>query len=90
MELPFKISWGKKFNKFVISNGKLIDSRRRFIFPTFQIFSSPSIRISEVKRRPFNVIDRAVQTARQQIMSQEDDAIFKSLDDALNSGNKNI
>jgi hypothetical protein len=32
------------------------------------------------KRRRFNVIDRAVQKARQEIMAQEDAAIFAILD----------
>ncbi len=36
----------------------------------------------EDKRRRFNVIDRHVQTARQQIMRQEDDKIFELLDAA--------
>ena len=32
--------------------------------------------------RRFNVLDRAIQKARQEIMVQEDEAIFKALDDA--------
>jgi hypothetical protein len=45
-----------------------------------------------VKRR-FNVIDRAVQKARQEIMAQEDAAIFKAMDSIFDirfadSGNK--
>ena len=55
--------------------------------PSFEIFANPTVRISDVKRRRFNLIDRSVQTARQQIMSQEDDAIFKALD-SIGSGNK--
>lgn len=35
------------------------------------------------QRRPFPVIDKAIQQARWQIMAQEDEAIFKILDDSL-------
>ena len=40
------------------------------------------MRIAEVKRRRFNVIDRAVQKARQEMMAQEDANIFQALDAA--------
>lgn len=53
---------------------------RRVVVPTFEVFNNPTIRISEVKRRRFDVIDRAVQKARQEIMAQEDEAIFKAID----------
>jgi hypothetical protein len=54
---------------------------QRVVVPTFEIFSNPSIKISDVKRRRFNVIDRAVKTARQQIAADIDNDIFKALDD---------
>lgn len=54
---------------------------RRVVIPSFEIFSSPKIRISDIKQRRFNIIDRAVTKARQQIMAQEDEDIFKALDD---------
>lgn len=84
----------------------------RVKFPLFEIFSNPTISLTEPKkfdhdiivvnssgkignsnspgigRRRFSVIDRAVQKARQDIMNQEDDAIFAALDAA--SGNKDI
>ena len=41
-----------------------------------------SVRIAEVKRRRFNVIDRAVQKARQEIMAQEDANVFAAIDSA--------
>ena len=53
---------------------------RKVIFPTFDIVSNPTVRLGDVKRRRFNVIDRAVQKARQEIMNQEDDKIFQMLD----------
>jgi hypothetical protein len=47
--------------------------------PTFDIVSNPTVRLSDVRRR-FNLIDRAVQKARQEIMAQEDSSIFDALD----------
>ena len=74
-----------KHNKFVITpKGKLLKRDeferqrvfgQRVIVPQFEVYQNPTIRITDVKRRRFNVIDRHVQTARQQIMRQEDDKI---------------
>ncbi len=83
-------------DEVVITSGNETGSRdkvrstQRIILPSFEIFSNPTVRIADVKRRRFPLIDRAVQKARQEIMSQEDDAIFKALDSACNSGNKDI
>ena len=69
----------------VSANGTGAESRvfgDRVVVPTFEIFSNPTVRISEVRRRRFNVIDRAVQKARQEIMAQEDANIFAALDNA--------
>lgn len=72
-----------KHNKFSInSEGKTVFYRYgRLILPPFEVFSNPTIKISDVKQRRFNLIDRAVQTARQQLMSKEQDDIFKALDE---------
>ena len=69
----------------ISSNGTGPESRvfgDRVVVPTFEIFSNPTVRISEVRRRRFNVIDRAVQKARQEIMAQEDANIFAALANA--------
>lgn len=69
----------------ISSNGSGAESRvmgDRVTVPTFEIYSNPTVRISEVKRRRFNVIDRAVQKARQEIMAQEDANVFAALDAA--------
>lgn len=81
-----------KHDKFVITpKGKLLKRDeyerqrvfgQRVVVPTFEVFKNPTIKITDVKRRRFNLIDRHVQTARQQIMKQEDDAIFELLDAA--------
>ena len=69
----------------ISSNGTGPESRvfgDRVVVPEFEIYANPTVRISEVKRRRFNVIDRAVQKARQEIMAQEDANIFAALDAA--------
>jgi len=69
----------------ISSNGSGPESRvfgDRVLVPEFEIFSNPTVRIAEVKRRRFNVIDRAVQKARQEIMAQEDANVFAALDAA--------
>lgn len=67
----------------VSSNGAAPESRifgDRVTVPEFEIVSNPTVRIAEVKRRRFNVIDRAQQKARQEIQAQEDANIFATLD----------
>jgi hypothetical protein len=75
-------SRGKVYRKGDLS--KLVG---RVTIPTFQIYSNPTIRLSDVKSRRFNLIDRAVHKAKAVIMAQEDEQIFKALD-SLGSGNK--
>jgi len=67
----------------VSSNGAAPESRvfgDRVTVPEFEVVSNPTVRIAEVRRRRFNVIDRAQQKARQEIQAQEDANIFASLD----------
>ena len=74
----------------ISSNGTGPESRvfgDRVVIPEFEIFSNPTVRIAEVKRRKFNVIDRAVQKARQEIMAQEDANVFAALDAAASVEN---
>jgi hypothetical protein len=74
----------------ISSNGTGPESRvfgDRVVVPTFELFSNPTVRISEVRRRRFNVIDRAVQKARQEIMAQEDANVFAALDAAASNEN---
>jgi hypothetical protein len=78
----------------VSSNGSAPESRvfgDRVTIPEFEIVSNPTVRIAEVKRRRFNVIDRAQQKARQEIQAQEDANVFGALqfagDNALGGEN---
>ena len=74
----------------ISSNGTGPESRvfgDRVVVPEFEIYANPTVRIAEVKRRRFNVIDRAVQKARQEIMAQEDANVFAALDAAASVEN---
>ena len=69
----------------ISSNGTGPESRvfgDRVVVPEFELFSNPTVRISEVRRRRFNVIDRSVQKARQEIQAQEDANVFAAIDAA--------
>lgn len=69
----------------VSSNGTGPESRvfgDRVVVPEFELFANPTVRISEVRRRRFNIIDRMIQKARQEIMAQEDANGFAALDAA--------
>lgn len=58
----------------------------RIQVPTFEIVSYPQVRFSQVKERRFNVIDRAQQRAKSDIMAVEDAEIFSLIDAAASSG----
>lgn len=69
----------------VAANGAAVESRvfgDRITVPTWEIVSNPTVRIREVRMRRFNVIDRAIQKGRQELMAQEDSAGFA----AINAG----
>ena len=69
----------------ISSNGSPPESRvfgDRIFVPTWELASNPTVRISEARRRRFNVIDRAVQKARQELMAQEDANVFGAIDAA--------
>lgn len=79
-----------KHNHVIINSKNDIGTREQLIrlpngsrvtIPTFQIYSNPTVRIADVKSRRFNIIDRSLQKARQEIMAQEDASIFEALDD---------
>lgn len=49
----------------IYRKGRLPGGVRRVTFPTFELYSNPSIKISNVKRRRFDLIDRHIQKAKQ-------------------------
>lgn len=80
----------------ISSNGAAPESRvmgERVTVPEFEVISNPTVRIAEVRRRRFNVVDRAQQKARQEIQAQEDSNVFAALDfsaDATLGGSNTI
>lgn len=52
----------------------------RIIVPTFEIASNPTISITELKARRFDLVDRALTKGRSKINEQEDARIFAVLD----------
>lgn len=74
----------------ISSNGTGPESRvfgDRVVVPEFELYSNPTVRIAEAKRKRFNIIDRAVQKARQELMAQEDANGFAALDAAASQEN---
>ena len=75
----------------ISSNGSTPESRvfgDSITVPEFELVSNPTVRIAEARRRKFNVLDRAVQKARQEIQAQEDAAVFAALDAAASLDNE--
>lgn len=85
-EVKEDIKPGYQHDAIVISSQGKTDTRtnyimgQRVIIPQFQIFQNPTVKLSDIKRRRFSLLDRHVQTARQQIMAAEDANIFNMLD----------
>lgn len=52
----------------------------RIKIPTFDKIEMPTVRVGNVKRRRFHVIDKVIQKTRQQIMEQEDADIFAAIE----------
>lgn len=57
--------------------------------PTFEIASYPTVRFAQVKERRFNVIDRAQQRAKSDIMAVEDEVVFSLLEQVAIDNNAN-
>lgn len=62
--------------------GKLPGGVRRVTVPQFQLYANPTIKISDVKSRRFDIIDRATYKLKQSMMVEEDSMIFDILDKA--------
>ena len=58
--------------------------------PTFEIVSYPQVRFSQVKERRFNVIDRAQQRAKSDIMATEDEVVFELIDAVATDADKQV
>jgi hypothetical protein len=61
-----------------------------FLVPTFEVASRPTVRLSQVKQRMFNIIDRAQVKAKNEISQREDTEIFKAIDFAVPQSTTNV
>jgi len=74
----------------VSSDGKAVETRvsDKYIFPPeFEVTAFPSIRVSEVFQKMYDVLDRAQDRAKQAIMRQEDQGLIAILNAAAPSFN---
>lgn len=59
----------------------------RIMVPTFEIVAYPQVRFSQIKERRFNIIDRAQQRAKCDLMAVEDETVFNLIEGAANAVN---
>lgn len=60
--------------------GRLPKPFLRVTFPQFELYSNPTIKLSSVKARRFDIIDRSVQKYKMEIAAHEDSMILEALD----------
>ena len=65
---------------------QLIEGERIQV-PTFEVVAYPQVRFSQIKERRFNIIDRAQQRAKSDIMAVEDKTCFSLIEAASNAVN---
>lgn len=65
---------------------QLIEGERIQV-PTFEVVAYPQVRFSQIKERRFNIIDRAQQRAKSDIMAVEDETCFSLIETASNAVN---
>lgn len=59
---------------------------RRVIFPLFEIASQPTIPLTQIKERRFDLIERSQDLAKSQIQAAEDERVFAVLDSIAVNG----
>lgn len=67
---------------FVGEEGEAVMSvtkAKRVIFPLFEIASNPTIPLTQIKERRFDMVERAQDLAKAEIQKQEDDKVFAVL-----------
>lgn len=75
-----------QYDDIIITSDNKFGLKSRFTlagkvtFPLFDIIGSPTFKISDIKRRRFNLIDRDVQKEKQEVLAQEDAVVFEALD----------
>lgn len=63
---------------------------RRVIFPLFEIASNPTIPLTQVKERRFDLIERSQDLAKSQIQAAEDERVFAIMDQVAVNGFDNL
>jgi len=63
-----------------------VQKPRRVIIPLFEIASLPTIPITQIKERRFDLIERAQQLGKSQIQAAEDERVFSILDAVATTG----
>lgn len=58
----------------------------RVTVPTFNVVSYPQVAIDQIQTRKFNIVDRAQQRAKNDMMATEDTFLFTTLEAAASSG----
>jgi hypothetical protein len=77
----------------VSSDGRAVETRvgDKYVFPPeFEVTAFPSIRVSEVFQKQFDVLDRAQDRAKQAIMRAEDTGLIGVLNNASSSFNDTV
>jgi HK97 family phage major capsid protein len=67
-------------------NIQAVQKPRRVIIPLFEIASLPTIPITQIKERRFDLIERAQQLGKSQIQAAEDERVFAILDAVAQNG----
>jgi len=63
-----------------------VTKSRRVIFPLFEIASNPSIPLTQIKERRFDLIERSQDLGRAMIQAAEDERVFAVLDAIATNG----
>lgn len=67
-------------------NIQAVQKPRRVIIPLFEIAALPTIPLSQIKERRFDLIERAQQLGKSQIQAAEDERVFAILDSVATNG----
>jgi HK97 family phage major capsid protein len=63
---------------------------RRVSFPLFELASNPTVPLSQIRERRFDVLQRVQDLARAQIQAAEDDRVFQIMDAVAGAGFDNV
>lgn len=67
-------------------NIQAVQKPRRVLIPLFEIAANPTIPLTQIKERRFDLIERSQQLAKSQIQAAEDERVFAILDAVATNG----